>query len=287
MKRLFFVLACALLCTVSLSARSRVVLETLPSEVLGRNVNVNVYLPDGYGALATTTYPVLYLLHGLYGTHLNWVETGGLDLVLDELIGTGEAAKMVVVMPCAGDPDIHNVQNGYFNVVDNPYEDFFFGELMPQLETKYRCGGSKGMRAIAGLSMGGGGSVVYAQRHPDMFSSCYAMSAWLDQQVKEPEDPKGREDKFYLTSVSVRDHSALKFVDEADDATVAALKGVKWFVDCGDDDYLLRINTEFYFKMRAKGIPCELRVRNGIHNWEYWHTALRLSLPFATRNFSR
>jgi S-formylglutathione hydrolase FrmB len=105
--------------------------------------------------------------------------------------------------------------------------------------------------------------------------------------VKEPEDPKDREDKFYLTSVSVRDHSALKFVDEADEATVAALKGVKWFVDCGDDDYLLRLNVDFYFKMRAKGIPCELRVRNGIHNWEYWHTALRQSLPFASRNFRR
>ena len=256
-----------LVCASGLSARSRVVTESFPSEV--------------------TTYPVLYLLHGLYGTHLNWVETGGLDLVLDELIGTGEAAKMVVIMPCAGDPDIHAVQNGYFNVPGTPYEDFFFGELMPAFEAKYRCGGSKGMRAISGLSMGGGGSVVYAQRHPDMFSSCYAMSAWLDQQVKEPEDPKDREDKFYLTSVSVRDHSALKFVDEADDATVAALKGVKWFVDCGDDDYLLRLNVDFYFKMRAKGIPCELRVRNGIHNWEYWHTALRQSLPFASRNFRR
>lgn len=276
-----------LVCASGLSARSRVVTESFPSEVLGRNVSVNVYLPDGYGELAATTYPVLYLLHGLYGTHLNWVETGGLDLVLDELIGTGEAAKMVVIMPCAGDPDIHAVQNGYFNVPGTPYEDFFFGELMPAFEAKYRCGGSKGMRAISGLSMGGGGSVVYAQSHPDMFSSCYAMSAWLDQQVKEPEDPKDREDKFYLTSVSVRDHSALKFVDEADEATVAALKGVKWFVDCGDDDYLLRLNVDFYFKMRAKGIPCELRVRNGIHNWEYWHTALRQSLPFASRNFRR
>ena len=161
-----------LVCASGLSARSRVVTESFPSEVLGRNVSVNVYLPDGYGELAATTYPVLYLLHGLYGTHLNWVETGGLDLVLDELIGTGEAAKMVVIMPCAGDPDIHAVQNGYFNVPGTPYEDFFFGELMPAFEAKYRCGGSKGMRAISGLSMGGGGSVVYAQRHPDMFSSC-------------------------------------------------------------------------------------------------------------------
>ncbi|MBR1538244.1 MAG: esterase family protein [Bacteroidales bacterium] len=286
MKRILLA-AGLLLSACSLFGRSRVVTDTLSSKILGRDVYINVYIPDGFDQAPEQTYPALYLLHGLYGTHLNWVETGGLDVVLDELIGTGEAARMVVIMPCAGDPDIHHVQNGYFNVVGNPYEDFFFSEMMPLLETKYRCGGSKGKRAISGLSMGGGGSVVYAQRHPDLFSSCYAMSAWLDQPVEDSQDPETLNDKMYITSVSVRDHSALKFVDEADEETLAALKSLKWFVDCGDDDYLLRVNTEFYFKMRAKGVPCEFRVRNGIHNWEYWHTALRLSLPFATRNFSR
>ena len=39
--------------------------------------------------------------------------------------------------------------------------------------------------------------------------------------------------------------------------------------------------------MRDKKIKAELRIRNGVHNWEYWHTALRMALPFASRNFSR
>lgn len=286
MKRFLFV-ALTLLCAAGLFARSRVLTDTLSSRILGYDVYVNVYLPDGYGADPDAHYPVLYLLHGLTDTHTAWMEKGGLDVVLDELVGTGEATKMVVIMPRAGDPDTHNFQNGYFNVVNNPYEDFFFGELMPTYEAKYRCGGSKGMRAISGLSMGGGGSTVYAQRHPDIFSSCYAMSAWLDNPMEDSTDPKQQKDKMYITSISVRDHSALKFVEEADPATVAALKSVKWFVDCGDDDFLLRLNVDFYYRMRAKGIPCELRVRNGVHNWEYWHTALRTSLPFASRNFSR
>ena len=38
--------------------------------------------------------------------------------------------------------------------------------------------------------------------------------------------------------------------------------------------------------MRAAGVPAELRVRDGVHNWEYWHLALRLALPFASRNFN-
>ena len=40
-------------------------------------------------------------------------------------------------------------------------------------------------------------------------------------------------------------------------------------------------------KMRDRGLRSELRIRNGVHNWEYWHQALRLSLPFASRNFDR
>jgi S-formylglutathione hydrolase FrmB len=42
---------------------------------------------------------------------------------------------------------------------------------------------------------------------------------------------------------------------------------------------------DLHMKMRARKVHSELRVRNGVHNWEYWHLALRLSLPFASRNF--
>ena len=134
-----------------------------------------------------------------------------------------------------------------------------------------------------GLSMGGGGSTVYAQRHPDMFSSCYAMSAWLDQ-VMDENDPK---DKLYYTRKSVREHSALDFVAGADEATIGKLRSIKWFFDCGDDDFLLDLSVALYQKMRAAKIKSELRVRDGVHNWEYWHLALRTALPFASRNFEQ
>ena len=68
-------------------------------------------------------------------------------------------------------------------------------------------------------------------------------------------------------------------------ATLAALRTVAWFVDCGDDDFLLQLSMDFHMKMREVKVHNELRVRNGVHNWEYWHLALRMSLPFASRNF--
>ena len=280
MKKILLILG-ALLCATVLSGRSRMVNDTVSSKILGQAINVNVYLPDGFDT-SSGNYPVLYLLHGLNGDHTDWPDKGGIRTVLDELIGTGEAVPMVVVMPRAGDPDAHKYQNGYFNVRNWSFEDFFFRELIPAMESKYHCGGAKAQRAISGLSMGGGASVVYCQRHPDMFSSCYAMSPWLDQNEPSADMPK---DKLYMVSKAVHDHSANKFVENADEQAVAALKTVKWFFDCGDDDFLLDLSMDIYQKMRNKGIPAELRIRDGWHCWEYWHQALRTALQFATWNF--
>ena len=286
MKKIFLLLG-ALLCATALSGRSRMVSDSVSSKVLGQSISVNVYLPDGFDAAKGTTYPVLYLLHGLTDDHKAWPERGGIQTVLDELTGTGEAVPMVVVMPRAGDADTHRYQSGYFNVRNWSYEDFFFQELIPAVESKYRCGGAKARRAVSGLSMGGGASGAYCQRHPDMFSSCYAMSPWLDNKKNEVGMPADKEDRLYLTGAAVREHSALDFLDKADKNTLDALRSVKWFVDCGDDDYLLHQSMDFYSKMRAKNVKCEFRVRNGVHNWEYWHTALRFSLPFASQHFGR
>lgn len=285
MKR-FLPLSLVLLMMPVLSAHAgKIVTDSLKSRVLGAEVKYNVYLPDGFDK-SEKQYPVVYLLHGLYGTYKDWDAKGCVKEVADELIGSGEADEMVIIMPNAGHPDAHNEWNGYFNMPGWNYEDFFFQELIPTAEKKYRGIGDKEHRAVMGLSMGGGGSTVYAQRHPDMFSSCYAMSAWLYQEIREPSDDT-KKDKFYNVCKAVHDHSALAFVDNADDATLEALRGVRWFFDCGDDDFLVALSFELHMKMKMKRVKSELRVRNGVHNWEYWHSALRTALPFASRGFSR
>jgi len=283
MKKVLFLIAVLGFCA---SAKAgEIVCDSLSSTVLGASLKYNVYLPDGFRD-SGKTYPVVYLLHGLSDDYTAWRDKGRMDLVADELIRSGEAAEMVIVMPGAGDSDVHNTPCGYFNVEGWNYEDFFFNEFIPAVEKKYRCIGDKGHRAVMGLSMGGGGSTVYCQRHPDMFSSCYAMSAWLDNKSDAVNAGEVR-DRLYYTCKSVREHSALDFLDNADDAVKEQLRSVRWFFDCGDDDFLLDINVEMYRKMRDAGIRSELRVRNGVHNWEYWHTALRMALPFASRNFSK
>lgn len=282
MKKLYLLL---LFVAVSLPlSAGKIVTDSLYSHTLRAEIPFNVYLPEGFDG--TQHFPVIYLLHGLSDDYFTWANWGGLQTVADELIRSGESARAVIVMPRAGGYDIHHVWNGYFNMPSWPYEDFFFGEFIPAVEKKYGCGGSKGQRAVMGLSMGGGGSVVYCQRHPDLFSSCYAMSPWLDNKAEEVGTQDSPKDCLYYVGKAVREHSALDFLDNAPEETVEALRTVAWFVDCGDDDFLLHLSVSFHEKMKARGVKSELRVRDGVHNWEYWHLALRMALPFASRNFS-
>ena len=267
-----------------LSARaSKVVTESVKSDILKTDIKCNVYLPDGFDDTAEK-YPVVYLLHGFGQDYKAWCEGGQMQALADELIESGEACKMVIVMPNAGSYDTNNSWNGYMNMPGWNYEDFFFSELIPQIEKKYRVAGDKEHRAVMGLSMGGGGCTIYSQRHPEMFSSCYAMSGWIDFSGKSnyPKDSKP-----YFTQESMREYSAISFVRKANEETLGKLRTVKWFFDCGDDDFLLDLNILIYQLMRDKKVKSELRVRNGIHNWEYWHQALRMALPFATRNFGK
>ena len=151
MKRFFCFLVFLLAAGVAANA-GKIVTDSLYSNILKASVKYNVYLPDGFEE-SSKTYPVVYLLHGLGGNYTDWAKKASAKSIADELIGTGEAVEMVIIMPNAGGADRHNVWNGYFNMPGWNYEDFFFQELSPAAEKKYRAVGDKGHRAVMGLSM--------------------------------------------------------------------------------------------------------------------------------------
>lgn len=276
--------AAILLCATASAQQGKIVKGSVESAILGTTVDYNVYLPHGYDE--AEHYPIIYLLHGLTDTYTAWDQKGNVKLAADRVIRSGEMVKAVIVMPNAGGPDLKNTWNGYFNLPGWSYEDFFFREFIPTVEKQYNAGGSKGQRAIMGLSMGGGGSTVYCQRHPDMFGSCYAMSAWVTNKDGKV-NGNDKRDKMALLNAAVNERDASEFVLNADEATLEALRSVKWFIDCGDDDFILDGSIDLYRAMRSKGVKAELRIRDGVHNWEYWHECLSTALPYASRNFCR
>ena len=265
--------------------QSRTEVKTMHSKILGAERQYTVFLPAGYEANTDRTYPVLYLLHGMNGTHEDWAGRGHLKDVMDQLKAAGEVCDMIVIMPNAGGNIYEEVWNGYFDMDGWAYERFFYEEFLPTVEKEYRIKGDKANRAIAGLSMGGGGSTSYAQRHADMFCACYAMSALMHLPAPQA-NPKEKTKMWYLTEAANR-YSCVEFVQNADDATKQALRTVAWYVDCGDDDFLFDCNIDFIKAMRKANIPYQLRIRDGVHNWEYWRTALYTALPFVSRNFGK
>jgi enterochelin esterase-like enzyme len=261
-------------------AQGQVKVDSLKSEILKVNRKYSIYLPKSYTTNPERKYPVLYLLHGIFDNNNGWIQRGHLQDVANLLIDAGDAVEMIIVVPDAG-----TLWNGYFNMDGWNYEDFFFKEFIPHIEKTYRIIADKEHRAIAGLSMGGGGTTVYAQKHPEMFSSAYAMSALMGIEPGggiPPKDKRGEE----LNRTVIENH-CVKFVAKADEATKQKLRTVRWFVDCGDDDFLFDVNIQFYQEMRKAQIPCQLRVRDGGHVWEYWHSALYIALPFVSDGFGK
>lgn len=267
--------------------QSRVVTDSIKSETLATVRQYNVYLPKTFDTDLSRQYPVLYLLHGIMDTNRGWTMRGHIQDVMDCLVASGEVEEMIVVTPDAGG-EINKDWNGYFNMPGWNYEDFFFNEFVPAIEKRYRVKSDKSHRAIAGLSMGGGGATSYAQTHPEMFAACYAMSALMDNpDFGQPMPSKDSTSKMDLLTLAVKGKSCIDKVRNSDEATKNQLRTVNWFVDCGDDDFLLSRNIEFVQAMKMAGIPVEFRVRDGGHTWEYWHSALYIALPFVSRNFSR
>ena len=267
--------------------QSRTEVKTIHSNILGADRDYTVYLPAGYESQPDRYYPVLYLLHGMNGTNKDWADRGHLKDVMDQLSAAGEVCDMIVISPNAGGNIYNGDWNGYFDMEGWAYERFFYEEFLPAVEKQYRIKADKAHRAIAGLSMGGGGSTSYAQRHADMFCACYAMSALMHLTAPAEAAPKDEKDKMWHLQSTANKYSCVEFVKNADEATKQALRTIAWYVDCGDDDFLFDCNMDFIAAMRKAGIPYQLRVRDGAHTWEYWHSALYEALPFVSRVFNK
>lgn len=255
---------------------------TLSSEILGKEMRYAVYLPPDYDT-SQRSYPVLYLLHGGGDDQTGWVQFGEVLRIADEGVRSGSATPMVIVMPDASGPPV-----GYVNTPDGKwrFEDFFFEELMPHVEKAYRIRAQKRYRAVAGLSMGGHGSFTYALHRPDLFSAAAPLSAWTGFRTIEELRQRAGDMLVGMSEAQVSAyfarHDLLALVRAIPED---AKRAVRWYVDCGDDDFLFEGNALMHIEMRKAQIPHEYRVRDGGHTWTYWREALPDVLAFVSAGF--
>jgi len=258
---------------------------TMQSEILKMERKYAIYLPPDYET-SQRSYPVLYLLHGGGDDQTGWVQFGEVLRIADQAINEGKATSMIIVMP-----DANSGIRGYTNDATGEwrYEDFFFDELIPYVEGTYRIKSEKQYRAVAGLSMGGGGTYYYALHRPDMFAAACPLSASarpMDREVvKKRMDRQGMagasDEQVEKWVVKYNIHGMIENMPEEQK------EAIRWYIDCGDDDSLFEGNSLVHIAMRKNEIPHEFRIRDGSHNWTYWREALPEVLNFISIGFHR
>jgi len=277
-----------ILATFFCGAQTSIIKESLKikSAILGREVEYSIYLPADYD---TRKFPVLYLLHGFGDDETGWTQFGEVKHIADKQTEKGEMTPMIIAMPDGG-------VSWYVNSADGKgkYEDFFINEFIPFIDANYKTRTEKRYRAISGLSMGGFGTSIMAMKHPDLFSSAAPLSAGIftaEEIMAMPDEnwaralaiPYGKDligkdriSAHYLNN-SILDIVAKASTDE--------LKKVRYYIDCGDKDFLIKGNMALHAALIDKKVPHEFRVRNGIHNWPYWRTALPEVFSFVSESF--
>lgn len=284
-------LFCCLLAASDTYAQTRgkvIETQTVKSAILKRSVKYTIYLPADYET-SQRTYPVVYLLHGYTDDNTGWLQFGEVDRYADKAIADGIIPPMIIVMPNAD-------SSWYINSYDGKerYEDFFVKEFIPAIDKSYHTKAERKYRGVAGLSMGGYGSLIYAIKYPELFVAAAPLSAgvFADQEiVNMPDDNyenvmgqlygRGLKGKDRLNA-AWNSYSILSLVQSK---TKDELGKVSYWIDCGDDDFLIKGNCLLHLALTDKKVPHEFRVRDGAHNWTYWRTGIVDALAFIGRSF--
>jgi enterochelin esterase family protein len=219
-----------------------------------------VYTPPGYDESGSARYPVLYLLHGWGALADDWVTGGQANLILDNLIAQGRVVPMIVVMPQSYG-NLAFARNGPgvwgdpAQVAENIrlFESALLQEIIPRVERSYRVNGS---RALAGLSMGGGQSLLIGLNHLDDFGWIGAFSSAL---------PYAHFDGLFT-------------------GLAGAAPPKRLWISCGlDETENLGPNRALVAWLRAKGLSPTAVETPGIHNWHTWRENLLQFLPLLFR----
>lgn len=204
--------------------------SVISSKKMNKSMKYSMYLPAGYEE--GVSYPILYLLHG-YGDENNaWLDKGRLFLTAREYEKNG-GNPMIVVCP-----------DGLTDFYQGRWENYMYEELMPEVESKYKFNGK---RAVAGLSMGGYGSLYYWCKYSDMYRYAYAMSPAVDV------------------------NGTARLLVGKDKETLPPLT-----IETGIQDQTTSLTsiTEFHDYLVTENIEHEFITRDGSHDWSFWQVCL-------------
>jgi diacylglycerol O-acyltransferase / trehalose O-mycolyltransferase len=244
-------------------------------------VRVRLLLPVGFETDTNRRWPVLYLLHGAHDpdTYLCWTRS-------TDVAALTAGLPLLVVMPEGGTEGYYSDWFNHGRGGPPAWENFHLVELLTVLERDWRA---SDRRAIAGLSMGGLGAMLYAAHSPHLFRAAASFSGILD--TAGWQFPSGVWGDRSRQADVWRRHNPL---DRAPD-----LRGISLFVSYGSGDpgpldlagtpssvgdqierTLAPGNAAFVHRLSELGIPAEVDAYGpGTHSWPYWQRELHRALP--------
>lgn len=270
-----FVSYCVLLCVVSITLLARTPTaivrhkpgplvrdEVFHSSSLTRDMHYRVLLPATYEAGGR--FPVLYLLHGLYGDYMNWDTRTRLEEY-------AKGINVIVVMPDADD-------SWYTNSVTAPadkFEDYIVKDLISEIDEKYRTLRDRHTRAIAGLSMGGYGSIKFGLKHPELFVFAGSLSGAFN--TAHDLDTLRPEFRAKLLEVFGNEGSPTRAENDVFSLSNAPPRAMLpyFYVACGTSDFFLETNRAFAKQLSSKKLEYEYHETSGGHDWDYWDRELQ------------
>ena len=217
--------------------RGDVQVQHVSSRNLRQAMTVNVYLPPGFKR--GQQLPVLWLLHGSGMDADQWLRTGHIERAMDHLLAAGAIHPFVIVMPSGARGEAS---------YDGPSERFIAEELPRWLGDTYGLHPGRAKSALAGMSLGGYGTVALAVRHPQAYGFGVALSGWYPQ-------------------------SLVRQVEQA-----SALP-VKLVLRCGTEDRLLLNNRDLVAVLNKRKASLDYAEEPGGHTFHLWsrETAMMLT----------
>lgn len=226
-----------------------------------------VYTPAGYDRNnRNVKYPVLYLLHGGGGDEDAWTTLGRTAQILDNMIATGKAKPMIVVMP-NGNPNQYAAQTlgipvktevkKYASNFDN-YSSLV-ADILPFVEKNYNVIKNRKGRAVAGLSMGGGQSFFIAFRNVNVFANVGIFSSGLIGSAAIGGAPFDAEALFPGMYTAPAKYNKFDVI----------------YLACGEEDGRIDGMKDFCQKLKEHGYKGVIWEQYpGAHEWKVWRRNL-------------
>jgi len=208
-----------------------------------------IYTPAGYDENTAAKYPVLYLLHGGGEDERGWGEQGKTDLILDNLIAAKKAKPMLIVMVDGNVPGV-GIGSSYYELFRSELKN----SVIPFVEKTYKVDGNPGMRALAGLSLGGLQTLHSGIFDSELFPYMGVFSSgWFQTANNSNED--------------------IEYLKKNVDAFKVNNK-LLWIAMGGKEDIAYKNGQEMLAKFDGLGVKYSYSEYPGGHSWPVWRNNL-------------